>query len=37
MQVAKPDMLMFDAYQRHYVNMSNWYDEMQKYRLAGLA
>jgi hypothetical protein len=37
MQVANPDMLMFDAYPRHYVTMSTWYAEMQKYRLAGLA
>jgi hypothetical protein len=36
-QIAKPDMLMFDAYPRHYVTMSTWYAEMQKYRLAGLA
>ena len=36
MQVAKPDMLMFDAYPRHYVTLSTWYAEMQKYRLAGL-
>jgi hypothetical protein len=36
-QVANPDMLMFDAYPRHYVTMSTWYSEMQKYRLAGLA
>jgi hypothetical protein len=37
MQVARPDMLMFDTYPRHYVTMSTWYAEMQKYRLAGLA
>jgi len=37
MQVANPDMLMFDAYPRNYVTLSTWYAEMQKYRLAGLA
>jgi hypothetical protein len=37
LQAAEPDMLMFDAYPRHYVTMSTWYAEMQKYRLAGLA
>ena len=37
MQIANPDMLMFDAYPRHYVTLSTWYAEMQKYRLAGLA
>ncbi len=37
MQVASPDMLMFDAYPRQYVTLSTWYTEMQKYRLAGLA
>ncbi|HEX3602184.1 MAG TPA: hypothetical protein VHU84_18670, partial [Lacipirellulaceae bacterium] len=37
MLLAKPDMLMFDAYPRQYVTMSTWYAEMQKYRLAGLA
>src|SRR5256714_5299161 len=37
MQVANPDMLMFDAYPRQYVTLSTWYTEMQKYRVAGLA
>jgi hypothetical protein len=37
MQVAKPDMLMFDAYPRQYITLSTWYTEMQKYRVAGLA
>jgi hypothetical protein len=36
-QATNPDMLMFDAYPRHYVTFSTWYAEMQKYRIAGLA
>src|ERR1051325_4150371 len=37
MQTCNPDMLMFDAYPRHYITMTTWYGEMQKYRVAGLA
>jgi hypothetical protein len=36
-QATNPDLVMFDAYPRHYVTFSTWYAEMQKYRLAGLA
>lgn len=37
MQATQPDMLMFDAYPHQYVNFNTWYNEMAKYRLAGLA
>lgn len=41
MQVAKPDLLMFDYYPGDYdfstVERNNWYSGMQRYRTAGLA
>lgn len=37
MQATQPDMLMFDAYPHQYIGFNTWYNEMAKYRLAGLA
>ena len=37
MAATNPDMLLFDAYPRHFVTLTTWYTEMQKYRVAGLA